>query len=121
MKLPSAGLRQPVHLEVTEDAAGLVWTRRIGDTILRTRQHASGTWIVERSGLGRISFALTVEHGALLYRQASFVVAGLPVPRWVGPSVSAVVSPTAAGWHVEVTVTWRGRAVCRYAGAIRAS
>ena len=121
MTLPAAGLRQPVHLEVTEDGAGLVWTRRIGDTLLQTRQRANGTWIVERSGLGRISFALTVDGGALRYRQTSFVVAGLTVPRWLGPSVSAVVSPTAAGWHVEVTVTWRGQAVCRYAGAIRAT
>jgi hypothetical protein len=121
MKLPAAGPRQAVHLDVTEEGAELVWTRRIGGTILRTRQHASDPCVVERSGLGRISFALTVADGALLYEQAAFVVAGLPVPRWLGPSVSAVVSPTAAGWHVRVTVTWRGRAVCRYAGAIRAT
>ena len=121
MKLPAAGPRQPVRLEVTQDTAGLVWTRRIGDTLLQTRQRASGTWIVERLGLGRIAFALTAEDGALLYRQASISVAGLPVPRWLGPTVSAAVSPHANGWHVEVTVTWRGRPVCRYAGAIRAS
>ena len=121
MKLPAAGPRQPVRLDVAEDGAGLVWTRRIGNTLLQTQQRASGTWIVERSGLGRIAFALSPEDGALLYRQTSITVAGLPVPRWLGPSVSAAVSPHADGWHVEVTVTWRGRAVCRYAGAIRAS
>jgi len=121
MKLPAAGPHQPVHLDVTKEGAGLVWTRRIGDTILRTRQHATATGILERSGLGRISFVLTVADGALLYEQTAFVVAGLPVPRWLGPSVRAVVSPTATGWHVEVTVTWRGQPVCRYAGAIRAT
>ena len=121
MKLPAAGPHQPVRLDVAEDGAGLVWTRRIGGTLLQTRQRASGTWIVERSGLGRIAFALSAEDGALLYQQTSITVAGLPVPGSLGPSVRAVVSPTAAGWHVEVTVTWRGRAVCRYAGAIRAT
>jgi hypothetical protein len=62
-----------------------------------------------------------VEDGALLYRQSSFHVAGLPVPAALGPRVGAAVSATADGWRVAVTVTWRGQTLCRYAGAIRAS
>ena len=65
MKLPAAGLRQPVRLDVAEDGSELVWTRRIGGSILRTRQRASGSRLVERSGLGRVSFDLAVEDGAL--------------------------------------------------------
>jgi hypothetical protein len=121
MKLPAVGPRQPVRLDVAEDGSELVWTRRIGRSILRTRQRASGSRIVERSGLGRISFDLVVEEGALLYRQASIHVAGLPVPSSLSPRVGAVVSATAEGWEVVVTVEWRGRIVCRYAGPIRAS
>ena len=121
MKLPAAGPRQPVRLDVAEDGSELVWTRRIGRSILRTRQRASGSRLVERSGLGRVSFDLAVEDGALLYRQSSIHVAGLPVPSSLSPRVGAVVSATADGWRVVVTVTWRGRIVCRYAGTIRAS
>ena len=121
MKLPAAGPRQPVQLEVVNDGSELLWTRRIGRSVLRTRQRASGAQLVERSGLGRVSFHLAVEGGALLYRQASIHVAGLPVPSSLSPRVSAVVSPTAEGWHVTVTVTWRERFVCRYAGPIHAS
>jgi len=121
MKLPAAGPRQPVHLDVAENGSELVWTRRIGGSVLRTRQRASGSRLVERSGLGRVSFDLAVEDGALLYRQSSIHVAGLPVPSSLGPRVGAVVSATADGWHVVVTVTWRGRIVCRYAGTICAS
>ena len=121
MKLPAAGPRQPVRLDVAEDGSELVWTRRIGGSILRTRQRASGSRLVERSGLGRVSFDLAVEDGALLYRQSSIHVAGLPVPSSLSPRVGAVVSATADGWRVVVTVTWRGRIVCRYAGTIRAS
>ena len=121
MKLPAAGLNQPVELDVTEDRSELVWTRRIGESILRTRQRASGSRLVERSGLGRISFTLAVEHGELLYRHSSIQFAGLPVPALLGPRVHAVVSATTEGWRVAVTVQWRGRMVCRYAGAIRAS
>ena len=124
MKLPAAGPRQPVRLDVAEDGSELVWTRRIGESVLRTRQYAtgaSGSRLVERSGIGRISFDLAVDDGALLYRQSSFHVAGVPVPSSLSPRVEAVVSATAEGWHVVVTVEWRGRIVCRYAGAIRAS
>jgi hypothetical protein len=121
MKLPAAGLRQPVRLEVAEDGSELVWTRRIGGSILRTRQRAKGSRIVERSGLGRVSFDLAVKDGALLYRQSSIRVAGLPMPSSLSPRVEAVVSATAEGWRVVVTVKWRGRIVCRYGGTIRAS
>ena len=121
MKLPAAGLRQPVQLEVVADGSELVWTRRIGRSILRTRQRASGSKLVERSGPGRISFDLAVEGGALLYRQSSIHVAGLQVPPSLSPRVEAVVSATADGWHVAVTVTRCGQIVCRYQGIVRAS
>ena len=119
MKLPAAGPRQPVWLDVAGDDSELVWTRRIGASILRTRQRASGSRIVERSGLGRVTFDLAAEDGALLYRQSAIHLAGLPVPGPLRPRVGAVVSATPEGWHVAVTVEWRGRIVCRYAGAIR--
>jgi hypothetical protein len=121
MKLPAAGPRQPVWLDVAEDGSELVWTRRIGGSILGTRQRASGSRLVERSGLGCVSFDLAVEDGALLYRRSSIHVAGLPVPSSLSPRVDAVVSATAEGWRVVVTVEWRGGIVCRYAGTIRAS
>ena len=121
MKLPAAGARQPVWLDVARDGSELVWTRRIGRSILRTRQRASHARLVERSGLGRISFDLAVADGALLYRQSSIQFAGLPVPSSLGPRVAAVVSATADGWRVVVTVQWRKWIVCRYAGTIRAS
>jgi hypothetical protein len=121
MKLPAAGPGQPVRLDVVEDGAELVWTRRIGTSVLRTRQRASGSRLVERTGLGRVSFDLAVEDGALRYRQSFTHVAGLPLPLALSPRVGAVVSAMPEGWRVAVTVKWRGRIVCRYAGTIRAS
>jgi hypothetical protein len=121
MKLPAAGRDQPVELDVSSDGDDIRWTRRIGRSILRTRQCARASRLVERSGLGRVSFDLSVESGALRYRHASMHVAGLPLPSRLSPRVGAVVSPTTDGWRVSVTVEWRGRLVCRYAGAIRES
>ena len=121
MKLPAVGCRQPVRLDVVEDGPDLVWTRRIGSSILRTRQHATGARLVERAGIGRVSFTLAAEGGALRYRQSTFQVTGIVLPAWLSPRVSATVSATPDGWHVAVTVTWRGRLLCRYGGAIRPS
>jgi hypothetical protein len=120
MKLPAAGLRQPVRLDVAQDGSELVWRRRIGGSVLQTRQRASGSRLVEQSGVGRVSFDLAVEGGSLLYQQSSFHLAGLPLPSSVTPRVGAVVSATTDGWRVAVTVQWRGRIVCRYAGTIHA-
>jgi hypothetical protein len=119
MKLPAAGTCQRVTLGVAQDGPELVWTRRIGRSVLHTRQRANGSRLVERSGLGRVAFDLAVKGGALLYQQASFNVAGLPLPSSLSPRVGAVVSPTTEGWSVVVTVTWRKQIVCRYAGTIR--
>jgi len=121
MNLPAAGPGQAVQLNVAQDGSELLWTRRIGKSILRTRQRAIGSRLVERSGLGRISFDLAVEDDALVYRQSSIHVAGLRVPSSLSPRVGAVVSATAEGWQVVVTVEWRRRIVCRYAGTLHAS
>ena len=121
MKLPAAGPRQPVGLDVAQDGADLVWTRCIGRSVLRTRQRAHGSRLAERSGLGRITFDLAVEDGALRYQNSSLNVAGIAVPSSLSPRVAAVVSPADEGWHVVVTVDWRGQLLCRYGGTVRES
>ncbi|HEU4688275.1 MAG TPA: DUF4166 domain-containing protein [Vicinamibacterales bacterium] len=121
MHLPGPGPRQSVRLDVAEDGSELVWTRQIGSSILRTRQRASGSRLVETLGRGSISFDLSVDDGALLYRHSAMRVAGVRIPSMLSPHVAAAVSGTATGWHVEVTITWRDRMVCRYAGDMQAS
>jgi hypothetical protein len=121
MHLPAAGLAQPVRLDVLGDGKEVVWTRRIGGSVLRTRQHAHGSRLIERSGLGRVAFNLDVDDGALRYRQSSIHVAGLPVPSRLSPQVEATVSAAPRGWRVAVTVSWRTRMVCRYGGTIHPS
>lgn len=121
MRLPAAGLGQHVQLQVIPIGGRVEWTRRIGSSVLRTRQRAEGPLLVEYNGIGRVTFALDVEDGALLYRQVSMQVAGIPVPSFVRPRVSARVSSADRGWRVEVVVTWRRHFVCRYAGVLGAS
>ena len=121
MKLPAAGPKQAAQLQVAAEGDELIWSRQIGRSQLRTRQRASRSWLVERSGLGRVSFNLAADNGALNYRHASIHLAGVQVPSPLRPCVSAVVAATDDGWRVAVTVEWRGRLVCRYSGAMRES
>jgi hypothetical protein len=118
MKLPGAGPGQRVRLDVVVVGAEVEWRRRIGSSVLRTRQNAIGSRLVERSGIGSVAFELAVEEGALLYRQVSMSVAGVQIPFSMSPRVKARVSPAASGWHVDVIVTWRAHLVCRYAGML---
>ena len=120
MNLPAAGRAQSVRLDLTPIGDEVEWSRRIGSSVMRTRQRAAGSLLLEEHGIGRVAFALGVEDGALLYRQVWMQVAGIPIPSFVRPRVSARVSPAARGWRVEVTITWRGDLVCGYAGVLRA-
>lgn len=118
MTLPAAGRGQRVRLDVAPAGDEVEWVRHIGASVLRTRQRARGSLLVERHGPGEVSFELEVEDGALRYRQVAIGAAGLAVPRFMSPLISARVSPTTAGWYVDVSVTWRGHLVCHYAGAL---
>ncbi len=116
MNLPAAGRGLPVRLVAEAVGDRVKWTRRIGSSVLCTWQRASGSRVVERHGIGRVAFDLTVEDGALAYRQAWIHAGPIGVPRVVRPDVRARVSPADAGWHVDVTVMWRGHLVCHYYG-----
>jgi hypothetical protein len=120
MRLPAAGAGQPVRLEVRSSEARLAWVRQIGSSPLRTVQFAEGPRLVEQSGIGRVTFDLTVREGALLYCQHAFHVAGLRVPRAIAPDMQASVAAAEDGWCVSVEVSWRGSLVCRYTGIISA-
>jgi hypothetical protein len=118
LRLPPAGRGLPTRLAVATSGDGLEWTRRIGGSVVRTREHAKGSRLVEQLGVGEIAFELDVEDGALVYRQVGARVAGVAIPRAVSPQVRARVSATDCGWRVEVEIRWFDRLVCRYGGAM---
>jgi hypothetical protein len=123
MNLPVAGTSRPVTLVVDVNSSAhtptMTWMRQIGTTRLHTQQFARGGRLVERSGPGHIEFALQVgEGGALLYQRTRCRFLGLPLPEAMSPDVRAKVAPTTDGWYVDVSVEWRGQAICRYHGAM---
>jgi hypothetical protein len=119
MTLPASGAAQPVTLDVSATGRDMQWVRRIGRVVLRTRQRAEGGCLVERHGPGRIAFRIAAFGGGLVYEQQAIYLLGVRLPPWVAPRVSARIAPTPEGWTVDVTVTYRGELVCRYAGRMR--
>jgi hypothetical protein len=126
MHLPAEGLGQRVLLSVTVDDAPaqwgdlLRWSRRIGTTLLTTRQFSRNRRLVEESGPGSVEFELFVDdQGSLVYEHTSSRVFRLPLPRAWSPRVRARVSGAPAGWHVEVTVEWRTHLICAYTGSMQ--
>jgi hypothetical protein len=118
LRLPAAGQGLHARLTVVGSGDGLEWDRRIGSSVVRTRERAIGSRLVEQLGLGRIAFDLQVDDGALVYRQAWMGIGAIRIPRAVSPRVSARVAPAPGGWRVDVDVTWRGHPVCHYGGVM---
>jgi hypothetical protein len=127
MHLPAEGHGQPVLLTVTLDDAPsatgaplMRWSRRIGATLLATRQFSRNRRLVEAMGPGSVEFELCVDdEGSLLYHHAASRFLRLPLPRALAPRVRARVAAAPQGWHVDVTVEWRTHLICAYAGSMQ--
>lgn len=121
LKLPAKGRNQHVdlRLESCPRGRGILWSRRIGNSPLKTRQVARGPFLIERSGVGSVVFELSCANGALMYRQVSAMIFGIPLPRAFSPHVDASVEATPSGWKVAVTINWRNQLICRYWGELR--
>ena len=56
MRLPDAGPKQQVKLQVVARGTEVEWNRTFGESSLRTYQYASGSQLVERNTAGAIRF-----------------------------------------------------------------
>ena len=87
--------------------------------LTRASSHEKGD-SSSRAGQAPLNFALHVDrNGSLQCDDVSCRFLGVSLPRFVAPRVQAKVSANSTGWHVDVTVQWRGHLVCRYAAAMR--
>jgi len=108
------GLPQPAEcaaaaLVVTRDKGHHKWVRRLGNSSLVTRQSAGRDGLLaERFGPVELRFRLTVKNGALHFEQNEvrfrLAGAGIPVPGWASPKISAVCEGSGAGAQVRIWV-----------------
>jgi hypothetical protein len=110
--LPSEGERVRVCLSVTqtEDGAAERWHRTFEGRVFDTLQREGGGGLLaERAGLIELLFRLSVEGGALVYKQAGaalrFGPLRVPLPRGLAPRVEARERGDEDGESVHVHVS----------------
>jgi hypothetical protein len=105
MPLPRAGDDLDVPLTVSLSGPGELWVRAFPGSPFITIQTERRGLLMERSGPVSFGFTLGVVDGAMTFTMTKFRFAGVPLPLWLGPSVSAVEVPNDNGWTVIVRVT----------------
>jgi hypothetical protein len=104
-RLPQPGAAQPVRLEVAVSGARQQWRRTIGRCRFHSVQWAERALLVERVGVFRFCFRLSVTDGSLRFEQCSATLLGIPLPRFASPFVTAIVNATGpTRWHVRVEI-----------------
>jgi hypothetical protein len=100
--LPQTAERVAVDLNSTAIAGGERWVRSFnGKPLVTTQRHWRGL-LLESGGPLTFGFRLVVEGGGLRFVQQRTWLLGIPLPRLLAPRVSAVVTPAAGGWHIDV-------------------
>lgn len=106
LRLPPAGERIPVYMEVQPLSSGEKWIRHFGDVPMTTDQWYQEGLLRERAGPMVFGLETTVtENGGMEFSTRRAWVMGIPLPLVLSPKVSAVTSPTEAGWQVQVGLT----------------
>lgn len=79
--------------------------------------------IVEAAGPFRLFIRLVPDEGCLRHEHVGTRIHGVPVPKFLGPSVSGLVCPgeDEESWTLKVRIfhVWFGT-ICSYEGAMRA-
>lgn len=115
--LPPAGRDQALRVTFQVVGEREIWSRSFGTAVFRSLQYESGGLLNERVGPSTFVFALDVSADgmALKLKQVRFL--GVPLPRFLAPSVFTFESERAGRYRfeVEASLPLLGRIV-RYAG-----
>ena len=119
-KLPPAGERVPLRLDVRVADAVEHWTRSFGPTQLFTRQLERHGRLVElhppwklRIRLGATPKGMSLDHERCYWL-------GIPLPGFIAPKVETYVEERGESWFVAVAIRMPlVGMVCRYSGEVR--
>ena len=115
--LPPAGRDQA--LRVTFQVAGdrEIWSRAFGNAVFRSVQYERGGLLRERVGPSTFVFALDVSPDGMALKLKGARLLGVPLPRFMSPSVFTFESERDGRYHfeVEASLPVLGRIV-RYVG-----
>jgi len=97
---PPEGDDIPIRLEVSASDSREVWTRRFGDTALRTVQWISGEFLVESRGPVHMYLRVLAGETGMRFQSVRARCWGLPVPL----RIEATTLGRESSWEIAVTV-----------------
>lgn len=104
LRLPCAGERLPIRLQVKPWGEGERWVRHFGELRLETRQWLWQRLLVEAAGPLQFGFRLRADADALRFDFLRAWLWGIPLPRLLSPRVAAIATGTEQGWTICVRV-----------------
>jgi Domain of unknown function (DUF4166) len=115
--LPTAGRDQTLQVVLDPIEGGEIWLRRFGSKVFRSVQYERAGLLRERVGLAVFVFGLDTSADGMALKLEDVRVLGLPLPRWLSPSVRTFESQREDRYHfdVEARLPLLGLIV-RYAG-----
>jgi hypothetical protein len=115
--LPPAGRDQALEVIFMPDGGTEIWTRRFGNSVFRSVQYERRGLLRERVGPSTFVFALDTSADGMALKLQGVRFLGVPLPRFMSPSVCTFESERDGRYHfeVEASLPLLGRIV-RYAG-----
>jgi hypothetical protein len=103
-RFPPAGVDIPVELLIEVDGRCEHWTRMFGAHRLVTVQSERNGLLIERDGPISFACSLGVDGSRLHYKFLGAWLLGLPLPRWMSPTVISWVDAEDDRWWIVVRV-----------------
>jgi hypothetical protein len=102
LSLPPTGPDQALSVAFEPVAGREVWTRTFGRSVFQSLQYERGGRLFERVGPVSLVFALDVSSTGLSLQLTSVRLLGMPLPRWLHPSVRTLESEHDGRYRFEV-------------------
>ena len=102
--MPRAGTHVPVRLQVVAEGDRERWIRDFDGHRVETVQWGRGESLMEAMGRIRFCCELVLDGSRLRYEFRRAWFAGIPIPRWISPSIVSYVEAGEATWFVVVHV-----------------
>ena len=120
-RMPAQGKRIDCQVNLYPDNKGECWRRRFARRFMQSHQALRQGLLVESFGPLRLYLDNTVSAGGLIQRCVSTRFFGLPLPTWLGLSITAREWSVGKQIHFDVTIGLNsGMHLLRYRGRLLA-
>lgn len=101
---PAQGTDLPLKLEINASGDVERWIRTFGPSEWETSQTLRKGTLIESMGWTHIHLDLQEHKGGMLFQSSAVAFGWLRFPRWLTPTVWALVTPIEKGWTIDMRV-----------------